>query len=247
MMNLSSSYFTNQHHDLAKIHHLAPDVPLYLEMTHTTMTGKALSGSGTQPYFRTVDEQFCTTAQLARQQGATGVSLFNFVYYRDHQAEELGPFNEPPFHVLPRLKQPEWLARQPQWYFLTAGRNKPPLSDRPLPVMLVKGKPQAFVIELAPTGTHQFGGMLRVRADKPLGGQLTAQLNGTALQATGHVAKLLDHPYHGFLGHAAEYACFACPPEAVETGPNTVEIRLNDREKTKIIAIDLVLYTERGN
>ena len=83
---------------------LAPDVPLYLEMTHTSMTGRALGGSGTQPYCRTVDEQFYTTAHLARQQGATGVSLFNFVYYRHHKSEELGPFNEPPFHVLPRLK-----------------------------------------------------------------------------------------------------------------------------------------------
>lgn len=71
MMNLSSSYFTNQHHDLAQIHRLVPEVPLYLEMTHTTMTGKALSGSGTQPYLRTVDDQFYTTAHLARQQGAT--------------------------------------------------------------------------------------------------------------------------------------------------------------------------------
>jgi len=34
-------------------------------MTHTTLTGKALGGSGTQPYLRTTDEQFYTTAHLA--------------------------------------------------------------------------------------------------------------------------------------------------------------------------------------
>lgn len=247
MMNLSSSYFTNQRHDLAAIHRIVPDVPLYLEMTHTTMTGKAMSGSGTQPYFRTVDEQFYTTAHQAYAAGAAGVSLFNFVYYRYHVMPELGPFSEPPFHVLPKLAQPGWLASQPQWYFLTMGSNKPPVSNRQLPVMLVKKKPRTFTMELAPTPLHRYGGLLRVRAEKPFGGPVAASLNGTVLEATAFVNKPLDHPYEGYLGQPEEFACFTCPQAVIKDGTNTIYVTLQSGEKTKIIAIDLVLYTEKKN
>jgi len=78
MINLSSSYFTCQATDLRRIRKQAPSAALYLEMTHTPMTGKALGGSGTQVFQRTTDQQFYTTAHLAYTQGADGVSLFQF-------------------------------------------------------------------------------------------------------------------------------------------------------------------------
>ena len=114
-------------------------------MTHTTITGKATAGSGTQPYRRTTDEQFYTTAHLAYTSGAAGVSLFNFAYYRHHKMPELGPFNEPPFHVLPKLSQPDWLARQPQWYFLSAGPSKPPAHAQ-LPVVVKSARTVTFTL-----------------------------------------------------------------------------------------------------
>ncbi|MCB1090798.1 MAG: hypothetical protein KDL87_04660, partial [Verrucomicrobiae bacterium] len=71
-VNLSHTYFTIQDDSVRRARALIPDTPIYLEMTHTTLTGKALAGSGTQPYLRTTAEQFYTTAHLAYEQGATG-------------------------------------------------------------------------------------------------------------------------------------------------------------------------------
>ena len=118
MVNLSPTYFTFQDHDLAKVRRLVPDVALYLEMCHTTMNGARLTTTGGDNFLfmRTTDEQFYTTAHVAYRRGADGMSLFNFVYYREHGSPGRGPFNEPPFHVLTHLGDPDWLARQPQWF-----------------------------------------------------------------------------------------------------------------------------------
>ncbi|MEM1295276.1 MAG: hypothetical protein AAGH89_07915 [Verrucomicrobiota bacterium] len=145
MANLSYSYFTWQDDSVAKAREEVGDgVALYPEMTHCTMTGRATAGSGTQPFLRTTDEQFYTTAQLGYEQGATGVSLFNFPYYRYHVTDTIGPFHEPPFHVLPRLKDREFLKQQKPWYFLSSGRNDRILVDRTLPTILKRNQPHDF-------------------------------------------------------------------------------------------------------
>ena len=90
LVTLSWSYFTLQDDGVRRAKKLIPDTPIFVEMTHTTLTGKAFAGSGTQPYLRTTDAQFFTTAHLAYAQGAAGVSLFNFQYYREHTSPQLG-------------------------------------------------------------------------------------------------------------------------------------------------------------
>ena len=65
---------------------------------------------GTSAWPRTSDAQFYTTAHLAYERGADGLSFFNFVYYREHGGSERGPFNEPPFHVFNHMDDPAWLA-----------------------------------------------------------------------------------------------------------------------------------------
>jgi hypothetical protein len=243
MMNLSFSYFTNQQqHDLALIRQKVPEVSLYLEMTHTTMTGKALAGSGSQPYRRTADEQFYTTAHLAHSQGATGLSLFNFAYYREHSMPELGPFNEPPFHVLPKLSQPGWLARQPQWYFLAAGRSKPPMDNPPLPVLVTSGRTVTFTLQMLPTEHQRSDGILRLMAEEPLAdGKWQTLFNGVPLSPRPFVAKPIDHPYGGFLGTAQHYACFVFPRSAVRAGRNSISVTRTEGHVAKLIYVDCVL------
>ncbi len=115
MVNLSSSYFTFQDHDLAAVRNMLPEAAVYLEMCHCTMLGKAVGTGGDRNLFlRTTDHQYYTTAHMAYRRGADGVSLFNFVYTREHGVPGRGPWNEPPFHVLQRLQDPGWLAKQPQ-------------------------------------------------------------------------------------------------------------------------------------
>ena len=86
MLNLSISYFTEQQTDLPTIRKMVPETMIYLEMTHCTMTGKRLTKGGGDNFTfrRTTDEQFYTTANLAYARGANGISVFNFVYYREH-------------------------------------------------------------------------------------------------------------------------------------------------------------------
>ncbi len=242
MINLSASYFTVQNSDLPQICQSLPETPVYLEMTHTTATGKATAGSGSQPYRRTTDEQFYTTAHLAYSQGATGVSLFNFAYYREHTMPELGPFCEPPFHVLPRLRQPDWLARQPQWYFSSAVRNKPPLEDRPLPVVIRAGQSLRFRLHAAPSDAQSHGAWLRLMAEKPIDdGSWDMSLNATPLDLTNFIEKPILHPHEGYLGQPNQYACFTVPRSLVRRGANEIEVTRPEGSSAKLINVDLVL------
>jgi hypothetical protein len=242
MVNLSASYFTVQATDLPRVCTMLPDTAVYLEMTHTPMTGPALAGSGSQPFLRTTDQQFYTTAQLAYAQGAAGVSLFNFVYYRYHVMPELGPFCEPPFHVLPHLGDRAWLDRQPQSYFLAGLSNKPERRRRLLPFLFDAGKSRKFVLEMTPTASHQRDGLLRLRSEKDMidcAWQVT--VNDTRLAPTAFVRKPTEHPYDGYLGEASQHTCFVCPRAAVREGTNTIEVRLEKGGPVKLIYLDLTL------
>jgi hypothetical protein len=242
MVNLSSSYFTCQATDLPAVRRLVPDATVYLEMTHTPMTGRPLAGSGTQVYQRTTDAQYFTTAHLAYAQGADGVSLFNFVYTRDHAHPGLGPFCEPPFHVLPRLADRDWLARQPQWYFLAAIREKSKQPERRLQATLEPGAPRAFLLAAAPTAHQRRDGLLRLRTEKPVkGASWTATLNGVPLAPAPFVRKPIDHPYEAYLGTEADHACFACPRSAVRAGENRVALTLSAPSPALLIWLDLTL------
>lgn len=241
-INLSYSYFTIQDDAVARVRAILPDTPVYVEMTHTTLTGKALSGSGTQPYLRTTDEQFYTTAQLAYEQGATGVSLFNFAYYRDHSTPLIGPFHEPPFHVLEKLKDRDFLARQSQWYFLTAGRNDPVLATMQLPALVQRNEPHVFHLRTSPTEHHTQDGLLRFRAKEPIADrEIEIRLNGTVLSAAPFVAKPIDHPYEVWLGEPDEIVCFKVPRDLVRSGPNEIEFLLKTGIRVPLIWLDLTL------
>jgi hypothetical protein len=122
---VSSFYFTSQEVDFDRTRQEAPDAGLYLEMTHATRLGEFLDGSRAKTadaftFRRMTPFQFYTTASLAYAAGFDGATLFNFQYYRPHGSANRGPFNEPPFDVLPRLRNPQMLSRYPQHYFLSA-------------------------------------------------------------------------------------------------------------------------------
>jgi hypothetical protein len=211
-------------------------------MTHTTLTGKAFGGSGTQPFMRTTDEQFYTTAYLAYAQGAAGVSLFNFQYYREHTSPKLGPFNEPPFHVLAKLRDREFLARQSQWYFLTAARRDDILGKQPLPALLPRNEAHSFKMEMAPTPHHQRDGLLRLRSDENIADrEISVSFNGIALKKSASVEKPLPHPYTAYLGSADEIHCFALPRSGAVSGTNQIEVTVTKGARVRLIYVDATL------
>ncbi len=242
MVNLSPTYFTFQAHDLAKIRRQVPDVALYLELCHTTMTGERLTTTGGDNFLfmRTTDQQYYTTAHVAYRRGADGVSLFNFVYTRDHGVPGRGPFNEPPFHILEHLGDPDWLARQPQWYFLA--ENWFTGSNGQLPARFEKGDARTFELDMAPTRHQQADGIFRLMAaEKITARSWMVKVNGTTLEPTGYVHKPLPHPYEAGLGAPSDYACFKCPRHLVRDGINRVALILEDGDPAVVRYWDLVL------
>lgn len=237
MVNLSPFYFTQQDHDLAAIRESVPEAAVYLEMCHCTTTGRSVGrGYDSFLYRRTTDPQYYTAAHVAYRRGADGVSLFNFVYTREHGTQGRGPFNEPPFHVLERLKDPQWLARQPQWYFLAKGWHTA------LPRHVGKGQTATFTLDMAPTEHQRRDGLLRVMTGEDASAcRWTAAVNGTRLDATDFVAKPLDHPYDDGFRDPKHYACFTCPRALIQDGPNKIAVSLIEGGPATLVYLDVVL------
>ncbi|MDF1739746.1 MAG: hypothetical protein P1U86_11340 [Verrucomicrobiales bacterium] len=248
MINLSHSYFTWQDNSVAKAREdVGESAALYSEMTHCTMTGKASNGSGTQPYLRTTDEQFYTTAQLSYEQGASGISLFNFPYYRYHVTDEIGPFHEPPFHILPKLKDRKFLEKQTPSYFLSSGRKDRILGERSLPVIMNRDGPYPFTFPLSSKMHPKGDGILRLRSDESISDrEITVTCGELSLKPVAFVEKPIPHPYNDtWLGTADDTVCFELPKETVEDLSNlTISVRLLAGIRVRITYLDLTFPEE---
>ncbi|WP_146512229.1 alpha-amylase family protein [Thalassoglobus neptunius] len=244
MVNLSHSYFTWQDDSVAVAkRQVGEAAAVYLEMTHATMTGKATNGSGTQPFLRTTDQQFYTSARIAYDQGAQGVSLFNFPYYRYHVAEQNGPFHEPPFHVLPRLKDEQFLRSQSESYFLSSGRNDPILGEKTLPTTLKRGHPQTLSLAMLPAEKERAEGLIRLRSDGPIDGhEIDVHFNDSKLSPVPAVTNPLSHRYENtWLGSPEEFACFALPASVPMRATNELKVVVRQGARVRLIYLDVIL------
>lgn len=244
MLNVSASYFTVQQTDLAKICKQAPKALVYLELCHSIWNGSkpvGVKGYDSFPFRRATPEQMCTAAHLAYRRGAAGVSLFNFAYYREHGGPDRGPFCEPPFDVLKRLGDREWLSRQPQHYILTQAWGNP-FTKRPgLPRIMKAGQSADFVLDLAPpaNGWRQ-GGRLRIQNEGSLQGTAwTAKLNGETLTACDDVSEPYPNPYPTMLGTADNLRAWRVPAGVLRDGENRLEFVLSAGEPVRLGYIDL--------
>ncbi len=229
MFNLSQSYFTVQQTDFATLCKQVPGAAVYLEMCHTTWTGERLQeGYDVYPFRRTTNEQFQTTAHLAYARGAAGVSVFNFAYYRDHGAPGRGPFREPPFEVFKGLTQPEWLAAQPQYWFIIQGWNNPFIRPPRIPREILPGKPTGYAFDLAPpTGGWKKEGRLRLQFKAPpAGARFTLKLNGSELAKTDDVSEPFPTPETNMFGTPEQLRAWTVPAALLKDGMNKVEITL---------------------
>lgn len=243
MFNLSSHYFTMQQSDLARIRSMVPGAALYFEMTHTTATGRRLEpGYDSFAFRRTTAQQYATTARLAYGDGADGMSLFNFVYYRKHGSAGRGPFNEPPFEILPRLSDRTWLEQQPEWYFLAREWKDQLPIPKNFSRKLSAGQTTRCSISARPRTGGTGDGTLRLMASRPDEGRAWRVLfNDSPLALVPFIEKPLDHPYDAGIGEPGQYACFALPRALVRAGDNRIDIQLQSGAATEIQHIDFVL------
>jgi hypothetical protein len=244
MFNLSAYYFTEQQTDAPAIKRLLPGSAVYAEMTHTTCIGPSLTKTGGDNFLfrRTTDEQFYTTAHLAYARGLNGVSTFNFVYYRKHGTAGRGPFREPPFHVFKHLRDPAWLARQPQHYILATVWNEPPV-PRQLPRRLKPGQSAEFRLDMSPpTGGWTKDGKLRIQSKEPMGeAHFTARFNGKELSPIDDLSEPYPNRDPSMLATRETARGWSVPAQLPADGVNRLIITMRSERAVEVMALDLAI------
>ena len=224
ILNCSGWYHSQPITDLAEIRRTAPDVALLQELTHTAgtfMYDPKVSGYGTDTFPRTSDEMYYTAAHLAYARGADGISLFNFVYYWMGHGDLSWLVREPPFHVLPKLRDRDWLARQPQLYWLAPWAYGKQV-QRPIKV----GQSGEYRFDLAlPKSPLAPTARLRAICRQPLPDvRLAASVNGHPLESTDDLAPPLGYAYDAMLGAMEQRRAWVCPSGLLRDGSNIVRI-----------------------
>ncbi len=240
MVNVSSSYFTDQWIDFAAYREMLRDVALYFEICHCTTTGMALNANGYDNfrYRRTTENEIYTTAQLAYNHGADGMSYFNFVYYREHGSPGRGPFEEPPFEVIGKVRDRELVMSAPQHFFLAKGWNeKSQLAD-----MLKCGSEYRFemyIEQAASLWDRDFRFRLMARGE--LGDRkFTVVWNGAELQPSAKLSEPYpeDERFTPMHGDASNSLAWCLPLSAVKNGKNEFLLRFTAEKDTEDIRID---------
>lgn len=242
MFNLSGWYDTTQQSDIPEIRELAQNAAVYLEGTFTTGSKTPYwaeqTGYGTPGHPRTSDEQFYSTADLAYARGADGMSLFNFIYYRQNAGGVVEP-REPPFHVLKHLGDRAWLSTQPKYYFI----GHASYCDQ-LPATLQPGRSHGFTMDTHP-GDGAAGKVFRLRIhakQQPLGPvDLVAKLNGHELAATTDVAGFFGNPFDAMISRPEWRKAWSGSAEWLYDGINEIELLLSSGEDVVLEYIDAAI------
>lgn len=246
-INLSCHYISEQQTDLAAIHRLVPETPLYLELTFASagrqggVRRATLDGTEELGGYRLMtDEQYYTAAHLAYARGGAGVSLFNFAYFRN-----LGEApHEPPFAVLARLKDRAWLAQQPQHYFLSTSGNPPSgPSQFTRNRHLVAGKESEFDLDMAPPASGwKSGGRLCVELAEPWGErELEVLFNGQQLVAHGGASEPHAVPYVSAQPDKRWRRAWSVPQAYIKDGKNFIRVSLRRGRDCEIRFLDVAV------
>ena len=136
---------------------------------------------------------------------------------------------DPPFDVLGRLRDPQWVAQQPQHYFSAKyGNREWPAIMRSKGRELTPSRPIAITFDMAPpTGGWKTGGRLRVQAHGTFGGQrLAVALNGVDLEPTADVSEPYAAPWPDGLAPPEALRAWTVPAELLQDGDNAVVVRM---------------------
>ena len=220
-ITISNFLLTTSQTDLPRIRHAAPAVAIYQELTGATNVDHA---RGVASDIRTTDIIFRTAADIAYAQGADGVSLFNFAYYRAH-AGGTGPFDEPPFAVIPTLRAPRSAAGLPRCIVLAADFNQPARAVPLMPQGFDRGRTRRLTFTMPADPANS--GRLRLRAREAGRRQWLVTLNGRTLVADASLAPLVVDPYRANAAiDPARFTAFVLPPGIVRDGDNRLVVTL---------------------
>jgi hypothetical protein len=244
MITVSPSYFTLQASGFAAIKAAVGSLPSNLEMTNNDQGGYMLDTtsnpevySSKKTYRRTTYQQLYTTAYVGYAQGATGMSLFNFAYYRNNVYQTGGdpPYSDPPLDAMINLKNPTALGTQPQHYFNAGSAGIMTSSEIPVIVTVNKSFNLDFTLQ-APTGGWKNGGVFRLECGFNDEGEppytftgTTWQVtltnstnpNGVTLTPTTNISEPYASIWTQFLGTPDQILAWSVPANLLQTGTNT--------------------------
>lgn len=172
------------------------------------------------------------------------MSAFNFAYYREHGGPGRGPFSEPPFYVFKGMRDRDWLAQQPQHYFLAEHWTQPVHSKMPLPRAVAPRVASAFVFDMAPPrGGWKGLGRVRVEATEDLEESAwRATLNGVGLDETSDRSEPYEDPFPSLLGRPNAYRAWIVPAATLKEGANVLRVELRTGGKSYVVQyVDLAI------
>lgn len=247
MFNLSGWIHTCQRTDLAAVRDALPEAAIYHEMTPSTAHYEHFLKPGKYGVIgnpRACDHQFYTTALLAHRRGADGLSLFNFVYYRKGRTQDV-PVTEPPFHVLPRLNDVDFLSRQGAYFMI--GKTT---YFKQLPRTFVPGEPVRLTMDMYPparlepaseSDAERQAGRLRIHTETPLaeGQSLKVRFNGIPLDACPDTTRFYGNPYDPMIGPAENRRAWYLPAALIKDGLNELEAVFEGGREIDAIFVDV--------
>lgn len=255
VFNLSSSTVTAQDSEIATIKKQVPSgKKVFFEMT---CAANYISDNASANYInmgssivrRATVEQLYTTAYLAYAQGADGISLFNFMYYRgipespNDDRDNKNYVNEPPFYAIKNLGNKTFLAKQAQHYFIGREDQRNYRSHWQVPASLGKGVSATFKLPMEkPSGGWTTDGVLRLWSEASMGEAVyTVTVNGTEVSLlASDPGEPYDSPYTTGLGTAAQRRCYKVPKSLLKSGQeNIIKVTQTAGEFTFISYIDL--------
>ena len=229
IFDLSHSFYTAQNGDLTFFREQAKNASVYLEMTSCASIGRPVDkvvGDNSE-FIKTSPEQFYTTASKAYSTGLDGVSLFNFVYYREHGSVlKKGAVSEPPFEIIKNLVDREFLTKQNTCYFIGSHWE----DDGPLPkAMMLMGQYANFTIQNV-SCMDAVNAELRIYIDNANAGDWEAWFND-------HPIKIREYLERG--KETGRILVWNIPPEIIIEGDNHIQFRNKDAELSVIDFIEL--------
>jgi lysophospholipase L1-like esterase len=241
MFNLSCHYVNQQQTSMPELIAQAPNAEFFLELTQSTES----LGSEPPPYNHrmTTREQFATSAAVAAAQGASGVSLFNFMYYRLQAKPHNGVRVEPPFEVFKRMKKAMQSPPAKQHYYFSRGSDVWGIGGFRMPKHMRRGETETLRMTMTPPqGGWKTPGRLRIRTNR-ISQDLTFKLlfNGHVLSETDAVYEPFPNPYNtgSALGEPQARHAWIVPAKHMRKGINDIQITQTRGETVSIVYVDM--------
>lgn len=249
MVNVSSHARTTVEVDMRGFRQRMPEATLYGEI-HFMSGGAHGPAPGIGGARKTTREIYRTTAHSFLEQGADGISIFNFGYARDHHFHEprLRRYTiaEPPFDILQDICDRERLKTYPRHYNLCSGFGQ-------LPQTFPATEPRTFELYLAETSFREFtGSRLRLQfSDEGIfPDAITVAVNDVPVTMVPGSGELFQPETNEGLANPLELFFFDVPTDILQHGINTITVSVSPfaeffmmgSKRNSLCGIELALY-----